>query len=263
MAQVWAISTNKGGVLKTSLTTNLAGLLSEERKVLIVDTDNQGNCAVTFGRNPDDAEPSLYNVLVEGLPAEKAIVPVYGHPNLDLLQSNDDMAFFDFEVLADAKKFGNPFHILRNALEPLKAKYDFILVDSPPNMGLVQGNIFCFVDQVLVPFQPEPYSMRSLVKTINAITDFKEQHNPNLSILGVVPTLVDLRTVLHPIILRECREFCNERDIHVFDTVIPRSIRYAASVAYDNRPVTLSNQRNQHSLYANLLTEVFEKCEKV
>lgn len=250
-----AISTNKGGVLKTTLTTCLAGAIAQKKKVLIVDTDNQGNCLLSFGKNPDEQRTSIYDVIVDGVPVEKAVVKV--HKNIDVLPANDDMTFFEFDVLTDREKYPNPFALLKRALQPIESKYDFILFDTPPNLGLTQGNVLCFADRVLIPFQPENYSMRSLLKIMKAIGDFKAQHNPNLSILGVVATLVDSRTVLHSDVLSECRKLCDRMGVTMFDTVIPKSIRFANSVAYDRLPATLADPKNQIVVkYFELLKEV-------
>lgn len=234
-----AVSTNKGGVLKTSMTTNLAGVLAKEgKRVLIVDTDNQGNCFVSFGGNPDALKSTIYDVLINGHHIEKAIVNV--HKGIDLLPANDDMAFLEFDVLADRNKYPSPFNLLRDQLQSIEEKYDCILFDTPPNLGLVQGNVLRHVDHVLIPFQPESYSMRSLIKIIKAINDFKEQINKHVRILGVVATLVDSRTNLHTEIISECRKYCVQKGILMFDTVIPRSIRFASSVAFERKPATLS-----------------------
>ncbi|MGP6151697.1 ParA family protein [Priestia flexa] len=104
MAKVIAVSTNKGGVLKSSIVSNLAGVLSKEgKKVLIIDTDNQGNASISFGENPDNFELTLYDVLLEGIEPKKAIVNV--HKNIDILPSNDDMGFFEFDVISQLDKF--------------------------------------------------------------------------------------------------------------------------------------------------------------
>lgn len=237
MARVMAISTNKGGVLKTSLTTNMAGVLCKEKRVLIVDTDNQGNCLLTFGKNPDAVETTLYDVIAEGAPAESAIINV--HPNIDILPSNDDMSFLEFQVLSNPSKYSTPFKMLKYALQTVKNQYDVILVDTPPNVGLITGNVLSFVDEVIIPFQPETYSRRSLIKMVNAIKDFKKQHNPKLSILGIVGTLVDYRTNVHSDVMEECRKYCQENNLHLFNSYIPRTIRFASAVAYDRLPATL------------------------
>lgn len=257
MAKIWAISTNKGGVLKTSITTNLAGALSREGRVLIIDTDNQGNAALTFGQNPDTLEVTLYDVLVDGLDPNKAIINV--HKNIDILPSNDDMAFFEFDVLSNRDQYPQPFALLKNALKTIQKKYDYILIDTPPNLGLVCGMVLSAADGVLIPFQPESYSMRSLVKILKAMDDFKTKHNSDLSVLGVVATLVDQRTTLHSQVLQECRKFCEQKGIRMFDTVISRSVRFASSVAYERLPATLTEANNPVvGNYFDLLEEVKE-----
>lgn len=243
MARKIAISTNKGGVLKTSITVNLAGILSKEgNRILIVDTDNQGNALLSFGRNPDELEHSIYDVLVNRQDIKKTIINVYD--NIDILPSNDDMAFFEFDVLTKIKQYPEPFKMLKYKLDEVEHLYDFIIIDTPPNLGLTQGNALTSTDEVLIPFQPENYSMRSLVKILAAIYSFKEDHNADLKVLGVIATLVDQRTVLHSQILQECRRYCYEHNIKMFETVIPRTIRYASSIAYEGLPATLTEKNN-------------------
>jgi chromosome partitioning protein len=242
MSKVIAVSTNKGGVLKSSITTNLAGVYSQMGKVLIIDTDNQGNAALSFGLNPDKFEETLYDVLVDGSDPWNAIVSA--HKNIDLLPSNDDMAFFEFDVLSRMKNYPEPFTLLKQAMKGLEKEYDYILVDTPPNLGLTQGNVLSYVQKVLIPFQPESYSMRSLMKILKAIGQFKNDHNPKLKILGIVATLVDSRTVLHSDVLQECRRYCYEKNIKIYDTVIPKTVRFAASIAYEGLPATLTDKNN-------------------
>lgn len=244
MSQVWAVSTNKGGVLKTSITTNLAGVLAKQgKKVLIIDTDNQGNVALSFGQNPDKLDKTIYDVLTDGLKPEEAIINV--HNGIDLLPCNDDMQFLEFDVLTNRDKYPKPFSLLKDAISPeLRKKYDHILIDSPPTLGLTQGNILAIADSVIIPFQPESYSMRSLTKIITAIADFKKKHNPGLRVLGVVATLVDSRTTLHSEVLKEARQYCQKQKIPMFETVIPRSVRFASSIAYEKLPATLTDANN-------------------
>lgn len=244
MTRKIAVSTNKGGVLKTSITVNLAGILSKEgKRVLIVDTDNQGNTLLSFGMNPDELEHSIYDVLVDGYDVNQAIIKDV-HKNIDILPSNDEMAFFEFDVLTKIKLYPEPFKMLKSSLERIESKYDYILIDTPPNLGLTQGNALTATDEVLIPFQPENYSMRSLVKILSSIQSFRDDHNPRLKVLGIVATLVDQRTVLHSQILQECRKYCYEHNIKMLETVIPRTIRYASSVAYEGLPATLTEKNN-------------------
>lgn len=243
MARKIAVSTNKGGVLKTSIVTNLAGVLSRKgHKILIVDMDNQANADLSFGHNPDEYDVTLYDVLLENADVHSAIYPL--HENIDILPSNDDMTFFEFDVLTNIKKHPKFFHLLRDKISKIDREYDYCLIDTPPNVGLVQGNVLSFTDEVLIPFQPENYSMRSLVKILKIINQFKEDHNPKIKILGVVGTLVDLRTNLHVQIMEECRKYCYNYNVPMMDTVVPKTIRYASSIAYSQKPLTLTEKEN-------------------
>lgn len=255
--QVIAISTNKGGVLKTSITVNLAGVLaSQKKRVLIVDTDNQGNCLLSFGLNPDEEKNTIYDVLVAGISPAAAIRKV--HDRISVIPANDDMSFFELDVLGNAKKYSAPFQLMRKNLEQIRRDFEYILIDTPPNLGLTQANVLTFADRVLIPFQPEQYSMRSLVKIVEAIRDFREKQNPDLDILAVVPTLVDSRTVLHSQVLQECRRYCQAHGIRITETVITKTVRFAASVAYDRLPLTLADPKSTAAqIYEKLGKELF------
>lgn len=254
--KVIAISTNKGGVLKTSITTNLAGVFAARgEKVLIIDTDNQGNVAITFGENPDEYEKTLYDVLVEGMPATEVIVNVA--ENIDLIACNDDMTFFEFDVLTRKEEYPNIFKLLKNAIEPLLDRYDRILIDTPPNLGLTQGNVLAACDGVLIPFHPEKYSMRSLTKILKAVRQFKEQHNENLEVIGVVATLVNKRTTLHKHIITVCKDYAMANEIRFFKTSIPLSVQFASSVAFEEMPITIAQPNSDHaSHYFDLVKEI-------
>lgn len=244
MTRIIAISTNKGGVLKSSITGNLAGVLSEDSKVLVVDTDNQGNATLSFGIQPDYCDLSTYDLMVKETDPGRIIKKI--NDNIDIIPSNDDMSFLEFEVLTNTQNFDKPFQLLKRGLSNIKDKYDYILIDTPPNLGLTQGNVLAAADEILIPFQPEPFSMRSLGKMLQAVEKFRVNHNPFLKVLGVVGTLIDNRTVLHSDIMQKCRRFCYENDVPMFDTEIQRVIRYAESVAKHGLPATLTTKRPEY-----------------
>lgn len=226
-------------------------------KVLIIDTDHQGNALLSFGKNPDHYDYTLFDVLADGLPCERAIIDV--HPNIDVLVSNDDMIGFDFEIIGNRDKYGEPFYLLRESCAHIVKQYDHVLIDSSPSMSLTIANIFSFPGvNVLIPMQCEQYSRRSLVKTLETIEDFRDKHNPSLNVLGIVPTLFDSRTNLHSEVLQDVRQYSAKLGVTVFDTVIPKSVRYASSVAYENLPVTLSDSTHKTSqVYNELAKELF------
>lgn len=256
LTKIISISQNKGGVLKTSLVVNLAGVLATQgKKVLIIDTDNQGNALVSFNQNPDKCQYTLYDVLVDGLPVQHTIMNV--HENIDVLPSNDDMSFFELDVLPEISKYPTPFGLLKNAMKDVVNEYDYIFIDTPPNLGLIQANVLEFATDVVIPFQPEVYSMRSLVKMVNTIDKFRAKTNTELNLLGVVPTLYDRRATLHEEVLQECRKFCLQNDIKVFETIIPKSIKFAKAIAYEKKPATLIKKKdNIVDLYVDLVNEL-------
>lgn len=258
MGKVIAISNNKGGILKSTSVANLAALYAADgKRVLIIDADPQGNSALSFGQNPDSFTKTLLEVLTENLNPKDAIVAVY--ENIDLLPSNDELVFFDFEVLQKSSEYRDPFSVMDDKLSKLNKEYDIILIDSPPTLGLMQGNIFCYADEVLIPFQPETYSMRSLLKMFQSVAKFKKRHNPSLKILGVFGTLVDKRTGLHSEVMQAARKYCLSQNVKMFDTIIPKSIRFSSSTAYDKLPAVLTQKKNEIvSSYQELYLEVMD-----
>lgn len=264
VAIVYAVCMNKGGVGKTSLVTNLASILAKKhsKKVLIIDTDAQGNSSIAFGKNPYDFKDTVYDVLVYGLPPEKAIQKLrYG---IDLLPANDDMNFLEFDVLPNLEKFPRPFYLLKDGMDKLKKEYDYIFIDTPPSLGFVVGNCLAYADRVIIPFVPEKYDVKGLVRVVKSINDFRQNYNPSLQVGGVVGMKVELMTQLHSEMLEEARRYCDKAGLHMFDTIIPKSIAYAKSVAYSRMPATLSSEaRNKLVRYYDELAHEFLMAESI
>lgn len=232
--KVIAVSTNKGGVLKTSITTNLAGVYSKQGlNVLIIDMDNQGNAVHSFGHFPNEIEDTIYDVLVDGMAAEHAIMNV--EKNIDILPSNKRMRKFERNLNGKNKELR-----LTNACNHLKNQYDIILVDSPPALGLAMDNIFAFADYVLIPYQPENFATLALIEAVEAIQEAQEEFNPDLKILGIIATLVDGRAGLHGTMMQELRQYALQEELPMFETIIPRSIRFADELKKQGKPATLS-----------------------
>lgn len=239
MARVICVNNNKGGSLKTTTATNLAGVIAlTGQKVLIIDADNQSNVALSFGLNPDRLGYGLFDVLVNGVNPSLAIQKV--HEFIDILPSNDDLIGFDFEVIGKAYKYKEPFALMKTTCGILRNHYDYIFIDTPPSLSLMVGNAFGFADEVLIPYSPENYSMRSLTKVIKTINEFKGDINPDLKLMGIVATMVNFRTNLHSEIIQATRKYAYENDLKFYDTYIPHTVRFASSVAYEGVPATLS-----------------------
>ena len=217
MSRVIAFANQKGGVAKTTSTLNLAVALAEQgHSVLAIDLDPQGNLTMSQGLNPDVIERSMYDVLVHRLPIEQ----ILHKGEVDLAVSSIDLAGAE---LALASMIGRE-RALEKALLPMKGEYEFILIDTPPSLGLLTINALVASNGVIVPVQCEYLSLRGLVQLENTMSMIREHLNPGVAIEGILPTLFDGRT-LHS---REAVEILKENfgDL-VFKTWIRKTIRYA------------------------------------
>ena len=217
MAQVIAFANQKGGVAKTTSTLNLAVALAEKgHRVLAIDLDPQGNLTMSQGLNPDAIERSMYDVLVHKLPVEQVIYK----GEIDLAVSSIDLAGAE---LALASMIGRE-RALEKALHSGQSEYDFVLVDTPPSLGLLTINALVASSGVIVPVQCEYLSLRGLVQLENTLSMVRENLNPTVEIIGILPTMYDNRT-LHS---REAVEILQENFGElVFKTRIRKTIRYA------------------------------------
>jgi len=217
MGRVIAFANQKGGVAKTTSTLNLAVAFAErDLDVLVIDLDPQGNLTMSQGLNPDTIERSMFDVLVHRLP----ITEVIQRREIDLAVSSIDLAGAE---LALSSMIGRE-RALDKALLPVREKYDYILIDTPPSLGLLTINAFVASDGVIVPVQCEYLSLRGLVQLENTLSMVRENLNPRVEIQGILPTMYDQRT-LHS---REAIDILQENfgDL-VFDTRIRKTIRYA------------------------------------
>jgi chromosome partitioning protein len=216
-AEVIAFANQKGGVAKTTSTLNLAAALSEQDyRVLCVDMDPQGNLTMSQGLNPDSIDRSMFDVLVHRLPIQNVIE----HQEIDLAVSSIDLAGAE---LALSSMIGRE-RALEKAIAPIREKYNYILIDTPPSLGILTINALVAANGVIVPVQCEYLSLRGLVQLENTLSMIRENLNPEIGIQGILPTMFDKRT-LHS---REAIDILEENfgDL-VFDTKIRKTIRYA------------------------------------
>ena len=217
LARVIAFANQKGGVAKTTSTLNLAVALKERGlRVLAVDLDPQGNLTMSQGFNPDSITRSMFDVLVHRLPIENVIQDA----EVDLAVSSIDLAGAELALSATIGRE----RALDKALVPVRERYDYVLLDTPPSLGLLTINALVASHGVIVPVQCEYLSLRGLVQLENTLTMIRENLNPNVRIIGILPTMFDGRT-LHS---REAIEILQENfgDL-VFNTRIRKTIRFA------------------------------------
>jgi chromosome partitioning protein len=246
LGRVIAFANQKGGVAKTTSTLNLAVAFAEKRhKVLIVDLDPQGNLTMSQGLNPDSIERSMYDVLVHKLPIEQVV----HHGEVDLAVSSIDLAGAE---LALASRIGRE-RALDKALLPVRSEYDFILIDTPPSLGLLTVNALVASHGVIVPVQCEYLSLRGLVQLENTLTMIRENLNPDVEIEGILPTMYDSRT-LHS---REAVEILQENFGElVFNTKIRKTIRYAEAPVKGSSVLKYDPTGNAANAYRELAKEV-------
>ena len=216
-AKVIAFANQKGGVAKTTTTLNLAAAFVEEgHRVLCVDMDPQGNLTMSQGIDPDAVEQSMYDVLVLDLPIREVI----RRHEVDVACSSIDLAGAE---MAMSMKIGRE-RSLAKALGPILEDYDFICVDTPPSLGLLTINALTAADQVIVPVQCEYLSMRGLIQLQNTVAMIQENLNPDVVIAGILPTMVDTRT-LHA---KEAIEILEENfGDRLFGARIKKTVRFA------------------------------------
>ena len=216
-AKVIAFANQKGGVAKTTTTLNLAAAFVEEgHRVLCVDMDPQGNLTMSQGINPDAVEQSMFDVLVHDLPMREIIRA----REVDLACASIDLAGAE---IAMSTRIGRE-RSLEKALRPIREDYDFVCIDTPPSLGLLTINALTAADKVIVPVQCEYLSMRGLIQLQNTLAMIRENLNPDVDIAGILPTMVDTRT-LHA---KEAIEILEENfGDQLFGARIRKTIRFA------------------------------------
>ncbi|MDP9308262.1 MAG: AAA family ATPase [Actinomycetota bacterium] len=246
MGRVIAFANQKGGVAKTTTTLNLGVAFAEKGlRVLLVDLDPQGNLTMSQGMNPDSIERSMFDVLVHRVP----ITEVIHHTEVDLAVSSIDLAGAE---LALASMIGRE-RALEKALAPVKENYNYILIDTPPSLGLLTINALVASEGVIVPVQCEYLSLRGLVQLENTLTMIRENLNPAVGIQGILPTMFDNRT-LHS---REAVEILEENfgDL-VFGTRIRKTIRYAEAPVKGSSVLKYDPTGSAAEAYRDLAKEV-------
>jgi chromosome partitioning protein len=251
LARIIAFANQKGGVAKTTSTLNLGVALAEKgHSVLLVDLDPQGNLTMSQGWNPDEIERSMFDVLVHKLPVEEII----RENEVDVAVSSIDLAGAE---LALSSMIGRE-RALEKALVSVKPKYDYILIDTPPSLGLLTINALVASNGVIVPVQCEYLSLRGLVQLENTLSMIRENLNPDVEIQGILPTMYDKR-LLHS---REAVDILKENFGElVFNTKIRKTVRYAEAPVKGQSVLGYEPGGDAAALYRDLAKEVLNGAQ--
>ena len=255
MGRIIAIANQKGGVGKTTTAINLsASLASLGKKVLAIDMDPQGNMSSGLGVDKNEVEKTVYDLIIGNIGIEECIYEeVIEH--LDVLPSNIDLSAAEIELIG----VDNKEYILRDEVNKVKEKYDFIIIDCPPALSMLTINAMTTSDSVLVPIQCEYYALEGLSQLIHTIELVQERLNPELEIEGVVFTMYDARTNLSLQVVENVKDNLNQ---NIYKTIIPRNVRLAEAPSY-GMPINLYDPKSKGTeSYLLLAEEVINKGEE-
>ena len=257
MSRVIAVVNQKGGVAKTTTVANLGVALAQAgQRCLLVDSDPQGSLTISLGQDPDSlAGRTLYEAMVladEGAHKNLDEVILAGQQGVDLIPANLDLAAAEIDLNSQyAREYA-----LSRLLAPVRDTYDFILIDCPPQLGILTINALVAADSVLVPLATNYLSLRGLQLLLRTVRLVQSRLNSGLRIEGLLPTLYDRRTSHHQETLQEVRRIFGQQQIRVFETVIPRSVRFEESPITGTPAVVYAPQTPGAQAYHDLVQEV-------
>ena len=253
MSHVIAIANQKGGVGKTTTAINLgASLAVAEKRTLVVDIDPQGNASSGLGIKDRASRPTIYDVLIGRSSMSEAIVESVHLPGLDVVPSTRDLVGAEIELISTP----NRESILRGAIREVRDRYDYVLVDCPPSLGLLTLNTLTAADSVLIPIQCEFYALEGLSQLLNTVRLVQRGLNPNLDIEGVLLTMYDRRLNLSRQVADEARDYFGDK---VYQSTIPRNVRLAEAPSFGQPIVQYDVLSSGAEAYLALAQEVIAR----
>ena len=254
-ARIYCFANQKGGVAKTTTAVNLGAYLAQAgRRVLLVDTDPQGNATTSLGVDPRGLKVSLYNVLIEKLPIQQALT-LTERDGLDLIPASTALAGAEVEM---ARMMARE-RLLSRALQPLLSSYDYVLIDDPPSLGLLTINGLTAAHGVLIPVQCEYLALEGLSLLLGTIQQVREVLNERLALTGVLLTMYDSRTNLGQQVVEEVKNYFPDK---VFRAIIPRNVRLSEAPSYGQTILSYAPTSPGALAYQAFAAEFLQREEK-
>ena len=251
MVKVIAVANQKGGVGKTTTAVNLAACLAKEgRKVLLIDSDPQGNATSGLGFDKRDVKKCIYDALINEVPMADTLKHT-AYENLDVIPATIQLAGAEIELVSLMNREGR----LKNALERIKHDYDYVIIDCPPSLGLLTINALTAASSVMIPVQCEFYALEGITMLMNTIQLVQRNLNPALKLEGVVMTMFDSRTNLAQDVVDEVKKYFKTK---MYKTIVPRNVRLSEAPSHGMPVIDYDSKSKGAQVYMELAQEVID-----